>query len=105
MFVYFTFVLSHIPWTACKMSTFIKLDITSLRNGQFVSFFFHNEQERVLVEDMPKLLSIICLFLKTSHITVNFFLTHPVVYINILPDHIFDKCGFQCLIVITDAIP
>ncbi len=28
------------PWTTCKMSTFIKLVITPLRNDQFVSFFY-----------------------------------------------------------------
>ncbi len=46
------FVLSCNPWTVCKMSAFIKLDITPLRNDQFVSFFFYNTQKRLLVKYM-----------------------------------------------------
>ncbi len=44
-------VFCHL-WTTCKMSTFIKLDITFLRNDQFVSFLFCNKQKRVLVKYM-----------------------------------------------------
>ena len=52
LFFAYYFVLSSILWTACKVSTFIKVNITSFRIDKFLSFFFPNKQERVLVKYM-----------------------------------------------------
>ena len=41
-----------IPWTAPKVYTFGKTGITPLRGDQLASFFFSDEQEKLLVEDM-----------------------------------------------------
>ncbi len=46
----------------------------------FHSFFIMSRRECLFKICLTKLLSIICLFLKTSPILVNFFLTHPVLW-------------------------
>ena len=73
------FVLSHILRTACKMSNFIKLDVTPLRNGQlFHSFFIISRTKCLFKICLTELLSDSYLLLKASTISVNFFLTHAV---------------------------